>query len=243
MRLCLSLILLGWTTLVGAQTSTPVNLGTQTNLVINGVVYKNARIQKRNAAEITIFHSTGVATVPMEQLSDEMRKDLGYDPKLAEQYRQQEAARLEAVRLDNQLRQERRQQQQLAEAEAEREQALREELVKNAKPVNGKITQVVSDGLLVERTIVFPTGDMEYRTLLLVGHPNQDSFVDGNYVACNAALQGKYTFVTVMGAPRTVERWVYVSEYQSPPPKSNTDAFGRPIQQDPNYRAIGEQPR
>lgn len=56
-------------------------------VIIAGVEYKNARIVKKNPAEVTIYHSSGVATIPIEDLSVDMQLGLGYDPAAAAAFR------------------------------------------------------------------------------------------------------------------------------------------------------------
>jgi len=61
------------------------------DITLGGVEYKRARIVKRNPAEATIYHSTGVATYPLEQLSPDMQQQFGYDPNTADAYRKAQA--------------------------------------------------------------------------------------------------------------------------------------------------------
>jgi hypothetical protein len=61
------------------------------SITIAGVKYKNARIMKRNPAEVTVYHSTGVATIPIEELSVSMQVELGYDPSAAAVFRDDRA--------------------------------------------------------------------------------------------------------------------------------------------------------
>jgi len=57
------------------------------SLTIGRDEYKNAYITKRNPAEATIYHSTGVAVYPIEQLGAGLQEQLGFDPKAAQAYR------------------------------------------------------------------------------------------------------------------------------------------------------------
>ena len=56
-------------------------------LTIGRDEYKNAFITKRNPAEATIYHSTGVAVYPMERLGAGLQEQLGFDEKAAQAYR------------------------------------------------------------------------------------------------------------------------------------------------------------
>ena len=72
----------------------------QTNsLTIDGFTYKNSRFERVTTNTVTIFHSTGIATIPLAKLPPELQKQLGYDPvRLAEEdaARKEAAARAEA---------------------------------------------------------------------------------------------------------------------------------------------------
>ena len=73
-----------------------VAFGQETNLslTVDGVTYQNVRFQRVTPLAVTIFHSTGVATIPMEKLPAETQKQLGYSPEQAQHWKaaQQEAA-------------------------------------------------------------------------------------------------------------------------------------------------------
>jgi len=56
------------------------------SISIGGNKYERARIVKRNPAEATIYHSTGVATYPLAQFSPDIQRTLGYDPTAADAY-------------------------------------------------------------------------------------------------------------------------------------------------------------
>ena len=66
---------------------------TTNSLTIDGVTYQNPRFDRITSTTVTIFHSTGIATVPLAKLSPELQKQFGYDPaKIAKE----NAARKEA---------------------------------------------------------------------------------------------------------------------------------------------------
>ena len=67
----------------------------QTNsLTIDGFTYENPRFERVTTNTVTIFHSTGVATIPLDKLPVDLQKQFGYDPaRLAAE----EAARKEAA--------------------------------------------------------------------------------------------------------------------------------------------------
>lgn len=67
---------------------------TNLTITVDGVTYQNVRFRSTNAVSVTVFHSRGVATIPLEKLSPDLRQQLGYDPQRAAQWQaaQQKAA-------------------------------------------------------------------------------------------------------------------------------------------------------
>jgi hypothetical protein len=84
----------------GQTAPTPVSTNqaasalTNVTVTVDGVRYENARLQVVNPATVKIWHSTGIAVVPMAKLPPELQKQFGYDPQLAAQWQaaQQKAA-------------------------------------------------------------------------------------------------------------------------------------------------------
>ncbi len=69
-------------------------VGQTNSLTIDGFTYENPRFERVTTNTVTVFHSTGVATIPLAKLPTELQKQLGYDPvRLA----QEDAARKEAA--------------------------------------------------------------------------------------------------------------------------------------------------
>lgn len=65
----------------GTQTVDRVDITTQ-----SGQVYKNAKITRVEPDGITVMYSKGIAKVPFTDLSEEYRKEYGYDPEQASAY-------------------------------------------------------------------------------------------------------------------------------------------------------------
>ena len=63
-----------------------------TTLTVDGVIYSNVTWGAVTPATVTVFHETGVGTIPLEKLPPELQKRFGYDPDKANQYRIAEAA-------------------------------------------------------------------------------------------------------------------------------------------------------
>jgi hypothetical protein len=69
---------------------------------VDGITYTNAHFGTTTPSSVTLLHSTGVATIPLEKLPPDLQKQLGYDLQRATQWRvaeqQAEAAAAEAQR-------------------------------------------------------------------------------------------------------------------------------------------------
>ena len=59
---------------------------TNLTLTVDGITYNNVRFVRPTPATVTIYHSTGVATIPLAQLPPDLQKRFGYDPKAATQW-------------------------------------------------------------------------------------------------------------------------------------------------------------
>lgn len=74
-------------------------MGQTNSLTIDGFTYQNPRFERVATNTVTIFHSTGIATIPLAKLPLELQQQLGYDPvRLAQEdaAKQEAAARAEA---------------------------------------------------------------------------------------------------------------------------------------------------
>jgi hypothetical protein len=67
------------------------NVAETTTLTIDGVTYQDVRWGRLTPSTATIYHKTGIATIPLEKLPPDLQKRFGYDPKKAAAYRAQEA--------------------------------------------------------------------------------------------------------------------------------------------------------
>lgn len=55
-------------------------------ITVDGVTYENVRWGRVTPTTVSIFHKTGVASIPMEKLPPELQKQFRYDPKKAAEY-------------------------------------------------------------------------------------------------------------------------------------------------------------
>jgi hypothetical protein len=138
----------------------------ETNLTItvDGVTYRDVRFEPLTPASVTMFHATGVATIPLEKLSPELQKKFGYDPQQAAQW---QAAQQKAI------------------AEAAEEQR------KTAATVEWKLTvqNILVDGVVARgcRTMVYCPHPV---SIFLVEHPQLSELAEGNQIIVTAYKNG-----------------------------------------------------
>jgi hypothetical protein len=187
----------------------------QTNAVhsitIDGVVYEDYRFGRVTPSEITIFHKTGVATIPLAKMPPDLQKQFGYDPEKATQW-----------------------QTGLRKAEAERE-ALKKKLA-TVQHWSLTVEGVVPDGIVAtgrqlrqsrpdlsklpaagsasDYSAIASYYNNPFQTeaidVVFVGYPKRNELADGNQIAAWAYRDG---VMNVNG--RTLEKWVYCE----PPPQ------------------------
>ena len=72
---------------VGAATdATPISITSNalpTTITVDGITYSNVQWRTVTPATVSIIHSTGAATLPMEKLPPELQQRFGYDPQKA----------------------------------------------------------------------------------------------------------------------------------------------------------------
>ncbi len=64
-------------------------------ITVGGTTYSNVTWRTVTPATVSIFHQTGVASIPLEKLPPELQKRFGYDPQKAADYRAVEAVQLQ----------------------------------------------------------------------------------------------------------------------------------------------------
>src|SRR5438876_8647980 len=73
---------------------------------INGQEYKNVTVSRVEPDGIVITFSGGIVKIPFTELSPEIQKKYGYDPKAAEEFAEKSASAQQALRLAAQQTQE-----------------------------------------------------------------------------------------------------------------------------------------
>ena len=190
---------------------------TNLTLTVDGITYSNVTFGTVSPASVSIHHSTGLATIPLAKLPAELQQRFGYDPQRAAQYRQAEQVQRQKLAVQEAAVRQAKRTAQAAEDIAK----LNAEICAGSPSFSAEIVQVFTEGLLV-RIVAGElkkgdgwassfTGD-PLPERVLIGHPKHDKLAEGNYVQCRAYRDGVFRYTTVLGASRSVERWVYCGE-------------------------------
>lgn len=168
----------------------------------NGVVLKNATITKTDAAFATITHDAGITRVKIAELPETLRP-ADYTPEVA----------AEAIAADKRAQAEaaaagaRREQEAWALEKAQRAeqaQAKRiEEATRKIESLAAKVRFQVVSVVEGEGVVARPAGTEE--DVFVIG-PTK-GLVDGQWMTSVLYPAGTYSFTTVLGATRTVERF------------------------------------
>ena len=192
---------------------------TNLTLTVDGITYNNVRFVRPTPATVTIYHSTGVATIPLAQLPPDLQKRFGYDPKAATQWelaqQQIEAAAAEAQR-QQAARWKAAQEKAAAEAAA-----LAEAQQKAAAEAQSRATAAVEWKLRVQS--VLPDSVIAWGrpsaspkrsksiTILLVNPPGLHKLAEGDEITATAYRDGN-----AMAHTRTLEKWICLQPVASP---------------------------
>src|SRR5208283_2501417 len=63
-----------------ATTNSLIIFDGRTNLTVDGVIYSNVVFTGVTPTDVSIRHSTGATTIPLDRLPSELKKQFGYDP-------------------------------------------------------------------------------------------------------------------------------------------------------------------
>jgi len=207
-----------------ATNVTAVDVSTNTaadGITIDGITYEEFRWGRVTPATVTIFHKTGVASIPLGRLPPELQRKFGYDPAKARQYRQWEA---KAIADWEQATRERIQRKQQQQGEADRVSRLKA----TAVDFHCKIVALDPQGVIVRTRIddvptqpppgvsasespITRAVQSEIVYAMLVGHPRQASLAVGTTISCRAYRDGMQE---TEGEP--MPKWVYVGEALHP---------------------------
>ena len=79
--------------LAGSLFVHPLCAQTESTLTVDGVIYTNAVFGTVTPYAVTVKHSTGVASIPLERLPADLQQRFGYEPQKARDYLQESTAR------------------------------------------------------------------------------------------------------------------------------------------------------
>jgi hypothetical protein len=83
----------------GLQTNAAPEL--PTSVTVDGITYEGVRWTRVTPTTVTIFHRTGIATIPLERLPPALQRQFGYNPQKAAAYAEVQARRRGADGLTN----------------------------------------------------------------------------------------------------------------------------------------------
>ncbi|MGO9245223.1 MAG: hypothetical protein ACLP0A_00495 [Verrucomicrobiia bacterium] len=215
---------------------------TNLTLTVDGITYNNVRFVHPTPATVTIYHSTGVATIPLAKLPPDLQKQFGYDPKAATQWELAQQ-QIDAAAAETQRQQAARwkaAQDKLA-AEAA---ALQEAEQKAAAAVTWtvKIQSVLPDGVIARGCPGANPNGPDSKTIVLLNPPGLQSLAEGEQLTATAYRDG-----IAVAQNRTLEKWVClpssasaIAETSAPPrPPAATTSTDSYVPNFPNTGAFG----
>ena len=191
---------------------------------VDGKEYKNVKVSRVEPDGIVITFSGGIVKIPFTDLSAEIQKKYGYDPKAAGDFQQQtyraDVARARQLTEAMEKRQQEREalsksqpQPQPVQSESAARQSVTSSMhgsVLDQRPsgpqilIYGEVMNVVDEGLLisVRENNSFGTERIpSYAKVLLIG--NFPGFYDEDKIQAVGRLVGAYEYTSVTGSKRT----------------------------------------
>jgi hypothetical protein len=177
---------------------------TNLTLTIDGITYNNVRFVHPTPATVTIFHSTGVATIPLAKLPSDLQKQFNYDPQAAAQWTAaQQKADAEAAEARRTA----------AEEQRKSAAAAAEEQRKAAATVQWalRVQTVLPDGVIGWGCQGATRQCTNSISILLVNPPRLGELAEGDEITATAYRDGVAEAQT-----RTLEKWVYYEPTSQP---------------------------
>lgn len=173
------------------------------SIKIDGTTYEEVRWGRVTLSTVTIFHKTGVATIPLEKLPPDLQKQFGYDPQKVAAFQNEQQAKLAAFQKEQQAKNDR----------------LRFEK-EHVQELSGNVTSVVEgQGVILNNQHLLnsyfnaggtDTSLVRLRYFFLAC--DTKNLVNDADVNCRAYRDGFYTYTSVMGASYKIDRYVYYDE-------------------------------
>lgn len=181
---------------------------TNLTLTVDGITYSNVTFGTTTPATVGVFHSSGIASLPLAKLPSDLQKQFGYDAEKAKEYQQRLVKEATAQKV----------------SEAKRKELEKKKLT--AIHWQGNVQNVYSYGMVVAATRGADFNSMQQ--FLLVGHPNQKNLGSTSAISFRAYQEGTRD---VPDWNSTFEKWVWVEdvspETERTPPRRRTDPYSR----------------
>ena len=224
-------IIVAFTAMVaGSLFVQPLCAQTNSTLTVDGVTYTNAVFGTVTPYAVSVKHSTGVASVPLERLPADLRERFGYDPQKAQDYLRESTARQAALLASDR-------QESVARSGREHEAAVRAEvasteatekarLVALTTEISGDVVVSTDDGMMLKTRNTISRTQSQYTT-------GATEEVSGGRVARTTTAEAEYAFLVGYPSPlapktgvrclaypdgskeidgHTMPRWVYQSD-------------------------------
>jgi hypothetical protein len=216
--------------LAGSLLVHPLCAQTDSTLTVDGVIYTNAVFGTVTPYAVTVKHSTGVASVPLERLPADLQQRFGYDPQKARDYLQESTARQAALlasdRQELAVRSGHEHEAAVKADIAATEAADKAALVALTTEISGDVVVTTDDGMMLKTRNTISRTRSQYATDATVE-------VNGDRVARTTTAEAEYAFLVGYPSPlapktgvrclaypdgskeidgHTMPRWVYQSD-------------------------------
>jgi hypothetical protein len=216
--------------LTGSLLVHPLCAQTDSTLTVDGVIYTNAVFGTVTPYAVTVKHSTGIASVPLERLPADLQQRFGYDPQKARDYLRESTARQAALlasdRQESAVRSGHEHEAAVKADVAATEAADKAALVALRAEISGEVVVTTDDGMMLKtRNAISRT-----RSQYITGATEE---VSGDRVARTTTAEAEYAFLVGYPGPlapktgvrclaypdgskeidgHTMPRWVYQSD-------------------------------
>ena len=216
--------------LTGALFVQPLCGQTDSNLTVDGVTYTNAVFGTVTPYAVTVKHSTGVASVPLDRLPADLRERFGYDRQKAQDYLQESTARQAALlasdRQESVARSGREHEAAVKADVANTEATEKARLVALTTEISGDVVVSTDDGMMLKTRNTISRTRSQYNT-------GATEEISGGRVARTTTAEAEYAFLVGYPSPlapktgvsclaypdgskeidgHTMPRWVYQSD-------------------------------
>jgi hypothetical protein len=216
--------------LAGSFFVQPLCAQTDSNLTVDGVTYTNAVFGTVTPYAVTVKHSTGVASVPLDRLPADLRERFGYDRQKAQDYLQESTARQAALltsdRQESVARSGREHEAAVKADVANAEATEKARLVALTTEISGDVVVTTDEGMMLKTRNTISRTRSQYTT-------GATEEISGDRVARTITAEAEYAFLVGYPSPlapktgvrcraypdgskeidgHTMPRWVYQSD-------------------------------